>query len=119
MDPRPSFRPRSLRRLLGFVLAGLLLGSCAESPTGPEPGANEVRVGNNFFTPTTRTVSTGTTVTWTWNAGSNDHNVVFTDGPASAIQSSGTFERTFNDAGTFPYQCTVHGPSMSGTVVVE
>ncbi len=119
MDLHSASRPRAVRPLLGIALTGLLLASCAEAPTGPEPGANEVRVGNNFFTPSTRTVAAGTTVTWTWNSGANDHNVVFTDGPASAIQSSGTFTRTFDDAGTFPYQCTVHGPSMSGTVVVE
>lgn len=104
---------------LGLVAALALLASCAEDPTSPQPADDEVRVGNNFFTPGTRTVPTGTTVTWIWNAGSSTHNVTFTDGPASANQTSGEFTRTFTVAGIYPYECTIHGTGMTGTVVVE
>jgi plastocyanin len=64
-------------------------------------------------------VAVGATVTWTWGSNaSNGHNVTFAGGPASDTQVSGTFQRTFNTAGTFSYQCTVHGP-MTGEVRVQ
>ena len=46
-------------------------------------------------------------------------SVTFDDGPESAIQTAGSFNRTFGGAGTFPYHCAVHGAAMSGTVVVK
>ena len=111
--------PRQLPRALSAIALALLLASCAESATGPEPGTNEVRVGDNFFNPASRTVTTGTTITFNWNSGSTTHNVTFDDGPASANQSSGTFARTFDTPGSFPYECTIHGSAMSGTITVN
>jgi plastocyanin len=105
-------------RLLACSALTLLLASCTE-PTGPAPGENEVRVGDNFFNPGTRNITNGTQITWTWNAGSSAHNVTFDDGPASPNQSSGTYQRTFDVGGTFPYHCTIHGSGMSGTIVVD
>ena len=29
------------------------------------------------------------------------------------------YARTFNNAGTFNYQCALHGASMSGSVIVQ
>lgn len=101
------------------LLALLTLGACAESsPSGPA-AENEVRVGNNFFSPTSRTVGVGTTITWRWNGGASTHNVTFADGPASANKSSGTYTREFTVAGTYAYTCTIHGAGMSGSVTVN
>jgi plastocyanin len=75
-------------------------------------------VGNNFFNPSSVSITAGEGVVWTWSAGAAQHNVTFDDGPASETQSSGTFSRTFASAGTFPYHCTIHGTAMSGTVTV-
>jgi plastocyanin len=111
-----ALRRAATRAALALLAATLV--SCSD-PTGPEPGPNEVRVGDNFFNPGTRNIATGTTITWTWNSGSTTHNVTFDDGPASADQSSGQYERTFNNAGSFPYHCTIHGAGMSGTIVVN
>jgi plastocyanin len=33
-------------------------------------------------------------------------------------QSSGTFRHTFDEPGTYPYECTIH-PGMGGRIVVE
>lgn len=108
------------RVLLAIVMLGLAAcGDATGNDDGPDPTANEVRVGNNFFSPASRTVAAGSTVTWTWNAGSAMHNVTFTGGPASPNQTSGTFQRTFASAGTFAYTCTIHGASMSGSVTVQ
>ena len=80
---------------------------------------SSVSVVDNSFNPSSVTVAVGTTVTWTW-AGNNDHNVTFDDGVNdSATQTDGSHTRTFAAAGTFPYHCTIHGPSiMSGQVSV-
>ena len=117
---------RSLIALPAALPAALLLAAaltaCGDGNlSGPEGSAedNEVRVGNNFFNPTARTVSVGTMVTWRWNAGAVTHNVTFADGPASTNKSSGTFQRTFAAAGTFAYTCTIHGAGMSGSVTVN
>ncbi len=105
--------------LAAFVLA---TASCdgygSGGTTGPVP-ADEVSVRNNTFSPGNRTVAAGTTVTFRWANGAAMHNVTFDDGPASANQSTGTYTRTFNNAGSFPYHCTIHGAGMSGTVTVQ
>lgn len=85
---------------------------------GPAPMTASVSVLDNFFNPTSSTVSAGGTVTWTWGGGV-DHNVTFSAGSSSGTQTAGTFARTFADAGSFGYQCTIHGSSMSGTIVVQ
>jgi plastocyanin len=97
-----------------FVLALATVGLCAVG----------VSVEDDFYTQANITVSKGTMVVWTWN-GRNSHSV--TSGPANApdglfdsgIKSSGTFSFTFNNVGTFPYFCRVHGAMMTGTVTVS
>jgi len=107
-------------RRIGALLMFAALGACGDGViTGGSGSTTEIKVGNNFFSPSTSRVPAGSTVTWTWNSGSALHNVTFDDGPASVNQSSGTFQRSFPDAGDFPYECTLHGAAMSGTIVVE
>lgn len=83
------------------------------------PGANEVFIQGMAFSPSSITVTAGTTITWT-NKDAVTHNV--TSNPA--LFSSGgmvngvTYSFTFTDTGTFSYSCTIH-PSMKGTVVVN
>ena len=84
----------------------------------PPPATAAVSVADNFFDPSSARVAVGGSVTWTWN-GAVAHNVTFSSGSNSATQSSGTFVRMFDTAGTFNYVCTIHGASMSGTVIVE
>lgn len=86
--------------------------------TTPAPSTAAVSVIDNAFQPQNATVAAGGTVTWTWN-GSNTHNVTFATGTNSATQASGTFSRTFNTAGSFDYQCSIHGSAMSGTIIVQ
>ncbi|OYV72126.1 MAG: hypothetical protein B7Z72_05470 [Gemmatimonadetes bacterium 21-71-4] len=79
-------------------------------------------VKNNSSNPAVDTVAVNGTVTWTWAAGSIQHSVQSTGSPSftsSAIQSSGTYSFTFTVAGTYTYDCAVHGTSMSGRVVVK
>lgn len=92
------------------------------TPSTPStPGVNEVfATTGNAFTPSTLTVSRGTTVTFTFQA--TTHNVNFanvTGAPAgiAATANSGV-QRLFATAGTFGYDCSLHS-GMSGTVVVN
>jgi len=106
-------------------------------PTNPgntSPGGvatNSVTLTEAAFSPSNISINVGTTVTWEWNTCTGDgyggysscvsHSIVFDDGSgiASATQSTGTFSRAFNTAGTFKYHCAIHGQSMSGQVVVK
>jgi plastocyanin len=102
------------------VTALCALGAACGDSTNPA-GGNSVSVEDNLFDPDNLSVPAGTTVTWTWN-GAADHNVTWTGQGAPApspTQASGTYSRTFAAAGTFDYFCTIHGQSMSGTVVVQ
>lgn len=74
----------------------------------------------------TSTIHVGDTIQWVWRSGTHSS----TSGPcpagcvASGLWNSGaiqggTFQFTFTAAGTYPYFCTLHGPSMQGSVVVQ
>jgi plastocyanin len=80
---------------------------------GETPEGN-VLVRNNSFDPSTLEVDAGATVVWAWSPGGVTHNVTFADGEASDDQSSGTYQRTFATAGSYPYHCTFHGTATSG-----
>jgi plastocyanin len=98
------------------------------TPTPPSGGVRTVEVGPNndmIFVDqvsgnSTTTITAGTTVHWVW-VDSDLHSTTSDTG----IWDSGehgedhTFDRQFNDTGSFAYHCTVHGFSMSGTVVVN
>jgi plastocyanin len=83
------------------------------------PGTNEVWIQSMAFTPSTITVTAGTTVTWT-NQDMVVHNVV--SNPAlfnsGSMANGATFSFKFSTSGTYSYSCTLH-PSMVGTVVVN
>ena len=67
---------RTVLRLSGASALATLAGCAGGDGGTPEPGENEVFVGPNGqyrFLPETLTVSTGTTVTWTFQ--SSNHNV--------------------------------------------
>ena len=76
---------------------------------------------NGTMNPAVDTIVAGSTVTWTWT-GSLPHGVrsvgtpSFTSSPTHT--GSGTYVTTFTDPGTYKYDCSVHGQSMTGTIVV-
>ncbi len=82
------------------------------------------------FTPTTRTVAVGATVTWQ-NGSTVGHNILWDDaaGRAGAAAGDGTGDmpnfaagtshsRLFNTAGTYGFTCTLH-PGMKATLTVQ
>lgn len=90
-------------------------GQTAPDEAGEAAATATVSVEDNFFEPETVEVSVGDTVVWEWS-GAEPHNVS-ADDFESEIQTEGTFEHTFEEAGSHPYVCTVH-PGMEGTVEV-
>jgi plastocyanin len=110
-------------------------GTTGGTPAAPSGGAastpvegTTVTVRNNSFGPGNLAVQIGGTVTWTWDSCGDDgyggqscvsHDVTFAQGGGSRVQGSGSYSRTFAAAGTYPYQCSIHGSAMSGQVVVR
>ena len=110
-----------MTRLLALAVVALALTAGCSSSTSPN--ATDVTVQDNSFNPSSTTIAVGQTVTWTW-AGANQHNVTWDSGSpaASPTQSSGTYQRTFSQAGTYAYHCTIHGSpgaGMHGTITVQ
>lgn len=118
------------RICLGIAAIALTLGgACGSDDAGSGDGgagsaggggaggaaAATVAIKDDFFEPEEVEIAPGEAVTWTWE-GNNPHNVSGDDFK-SKIQTEGTFEHTFDEAGTFDYICTVH-PSMKASVVV-
>ena len=112
-----------------LILISLLIMSCSNmnnpsntqstnTTTGTQ-GANDVFIQNMAFSPTSLTVTSGTTVTWT-NKDGMIHTVTSdsTLFDSKNIQVNGVFSYTFNKTGTFSYHCSIH-PSMKATITVN
>lgn len=109
---------------------GITYGDGGGGGTGGGP-AGQIIVGNDFFRSAHNgtqdaavdTVTVGARVTWTWASGAASHSVQSLGAPnfaSSAIQAGGgkSYAVTLNDAGTYQYDCAVHGAAMRGTLVV-
>lgn len=71
------------------------------------------------FVPQSVTITAGDTVTWT-NRDAAAHSARVGGVGTTAVLTQGqSGSLVFTNAGTFPYDCGVHGPSMTGTVVVR
>ena len=119
---------------LAVILLAAACGSSTSPVSGGPPGSsNQVHVGNLFFqsghngtqNPAVDTIAVGDSITWRW-VSSGNHSIQSTGDAnhsflnSTVITASGSsYTLVFRKAGTFPYQCGVHGPSMSGMVVVQ
>lgn len=102
------------------TVAGLIGSPVTFTATAALTAAS-ITVTNNNFGPGSETIRTGSVVTWTWNSSNVAHNVTFgaTAGAPANIPNtnSGSVDRTFNSAGVFNYQCTLHA-GMTGSITV-
>jgi plastocyanin len=117
---------------LGFSIA--LVPACSSDDTSSSSGdggtaaaAATVTVSSNQFTPPSVTIKKGEIVRFQWSPG-GQHNVVsgksctadnkFRSGDP---QGGGSWDKKFEEAGTFEYFCEPHCSSfgMKGTVVVQ
>ena len=100
-----------------------ILNSCSKSSNSSNnntpPSTNAVSIVNMSFSPSSITVSAGTTVKWT-NNDNMTHTVTADDASFDSgnITSGSSSSKTFSTVGTYKYHCTIH-PSMTGTVVVN
>ena len=80
---------------------------------------------NGSVNPAVDTVATGGSVTWTWTStGGVPHGIQSLGSPSfptgTVLTGDGnTYRVTFNIAGTYQYDCLVHGTMMPGTIVVR
>ena len=104
---------------LALALAGCSIALGEESGSGNDPAPTsddyDVVVTDMRFEPSSLEVQAGTTVTWLFDD-STRHDVVG-DGWGSDIQRDGTFSHTFDEPGTYDYDCTLHR-NMTGRVIV-
>ena len=104
-----------------LALAALAVAiSVAIAVAIPAFAATTVRVDDDVFRPSSKTVSKGTTVRWRW-VGDDPHNVTVRKGPAkfhSSTKRSGTFSKTMRRRGTYKIVCTIH-PGMGMTLRVN
>lgn len=106
-----------------FVLAVSLGCNDAAVDTAPPPLREEVTAGQTVFSPNNVRIRAGGTVQFNFTP--TAHSVIFTQlaGSPENIQSltANTIEeRTFEVAGTFPYQCGDQShAAMTGTITVE
>jgi plastocyanin len=102
------------------VLAQLASPAYAiEVPPPPAPTvADQVNIGWMVFVPATITVKAGTTVTWV-NVDDSNHRIKLPAQMGPRLDKGQTYQFTFSTPGTYHYECGIHGPRMSGTVVVQ
>jgi plastocyanin len=129
IQTKAMFRPF----LLATFVLSIALSGCGSDDDPVEEGGgggdaadHEVNIQSFAFSPAALTIAVGESVNWTNNdaavhtttsgtptAGSGD---IWDSGNLAA---GGTFERTFDEAGDFPYYCVIHGISMTATITVE
>jgi plastocyanin len=145
---RPTSTPvaHALAVTLVAVLVALVPAACSDSGGGSASGQVDglpdvpakdyqdltgkktvtVDAVDNAFQPQYIKVSKGTKVEFT-NTGQNPHNVfaadqgAFTDVPVDQFGPGATADVTLDDAGTFPYYCSLHGTAkrgMNGRIIV-
>jgi plastocyanin len=110
-----------MRRTLPILACALLALAVLAAPVAA--AGKHVTIKNTLynykFAPKTVTITKGQTVHWSWDSDA-PHNVTFTKlgGRHSKTKSKiDDFKVTFKNAGTFKYECTVHG--FTGKVVVN
>jgi plastocyanin len=129
-------------RTIWFVSSAVLLAAVGAAaillhrmPDADAQATVPVSIGDNWFCNASfaggtcdTNVSVGDTVQWT-STGSNPHTVTecgdaFTPCPqpggfdSGTLNNSQTFSQSFPTAGTYEYQCAIHGSAMQGRIVV-
>jgi plastocyanin len=108
-----------------FFFSGLIILILSFTIQLFSQSSHEVSVTDFSFTPSTLTIAVGDIVKWTNNQGT--HNVdgskaKYPSNPESFGNDGGvagwTYSFTFTMAGTYDYQCSFHGISMSGKINV-
>ena len=110
--------------LLSFVIA-LVVAGCGGADDGGGSATNDTKAGpigarvalkDLKFDPEKVSIEAGQSVVWEWKE--NVLHNVHGDGVESPNKSDGTFQHTYQDPGSYDYECTLHA-GMTGTVEVK
>jgi plastocyanin len=91
---------------------------------GGTAAAATIAIGDNFFSPSSKTVSSGAKVRFNWT-GRRPHNVTKKRGPGGGFASKTTrsngvnFAKTFNKRGVYRLVCTIHPSEMRLKLTVK
>lgn len=99
--------------IFASALLFLALASTASAAVRP------VDIAGFAFSPQSVTITVGDTVTWANKDGAQHSARVAGVGTTPALSQGQSGSLIFNAAGTFPYDCGIHGSSMTGTVIVR
>ena len=109
------------RTIILIFISTILINGCKKKSDSPgSPGTNEVWMQSNAFNPSSKTITHGTTITWT-NKDSHNHTVTSN---TSGVYDSGqlgqdqTFTFKFDSTGNFAYHCNNHS-GMTGNITVQ
>jgi plastocyanin len=111
-----------MRKLTIALIATVAL--LAVPALGGTASAATITLGDNFFSPSSKTVAAGTKVRFNWT-GKRRHNVTKTRGPGGGFKSDTTksrgvnFAKTFSRAGVYRMICTVHPDEMKLSLTVR
>jgi plastocyanin len=106
-----------MRKLLVLFAAVALLVAASTALAATKT----VKIGDNFFSPKTLTVTKDTTVRWRW-AGKNPHTVTVTSGPVkfhSKVLKTGSFSKKMTRKGTYRIICSIHSDVQKMKLVVK
>lgn len=90
-----------------------------QPPSAASGNTVEVKIADFAFDPATITIKVGTTIKWT-NMDSAPHTVTADDNSwtSARLKQGETYTHTFDQAGTYPYHCSLHS-NMQATVIVQ
>ena len=109
-----------MRRVLA-VTAVLAVGAGAAAIPSLGASTKTVLVKDDFFKPSSLTISKGTKVEWLWR-GKSLHNIAVANGPSTfraSTRRKGHFEHTFKRRGKWTIVCTIHAPDMCMVIRVK
>lgn len=120
------FLPLSIALVLAVAFAsncskGSSYGSSSSGNSNNNSGtaANTITMQSMSFSPSSLTVTAGTTVTWK-NNDYTTHTATADDNSFNSgdVASGYSYSKVFSTKGTFPYHCVYHN-TMKGTIVVN
>ena len=108
-----------------IAVAGIFLLAASGAPSRAGAATRTVKVGNDFFSPTSRSIARERTVTWVW-VGGVPHDVVAKNRRGRIVFRSKitkrrgyTYSHKFGRSGTYKIICSIHPDSMRMTVKVS
>lgn len=113
-----TLHPDMVARIVVPDASGNAPPPVAPPPPPPVTSTGDISIFDNGYNPATLTVPVGTTISWV-NNGVAPHTVTDRAGrfDSGILNRGQTYRRTFNQAGTYEYFCTIH-PGMTARIVV-